>query len=140
MSNRSPLATAGEPATTQTPTGERAQCRDRTMRGDASRTARRETEEDDVPRHVCCENVAKTQKADRINKAGDDRQTDERSNKRSLIIQDAGSRVHEMSSHLLVRITRAIHKRTIIIFTFSFPRLELVRGDRSHVPAAWERL
>src|SRR5947209_1505830 len=101
MTNRSPLATAEKPATTHTPTGERAQCRDRTSRGDAGRTAGRKTKEDDVPRHVRGENVAETQKADRIHEAGDDRQTDERSNERRLIIDDAGSRVHEISSQLV---------------------------------------
>ena len=101
LSNRSPLATAGEPPTTRAPTGKRAQCCDRTSRGDARRTARGETKEDEVSRHVRCENVAETQKADRINQAGHDRQADQRSNKRSLIIHDALNRVHEISSHCL---------------------------------------
>src|SRR5712672_692882 len=103
MSNRSPLATIDKPSTTHTPAGERAQCRDRTSRRDARRTAGRETKEDDVSGHVRGENVAKAQKADRINEAGDDRQADERSNERRLIIHDAGSRVHEFSPALCGR-------------------------------------
>src|SRR5438128_6437002 len=101
MSHRSPLATADKPATTHTPTGERAQCRDRTSGGDARRAAGREPKEDDVPRHVRRENVAKTQKADRIDEAGDDRQPDERANERRLIVHNAGRRVHEISSQLV---------------------------------------
>src|SRR5258705_6830492 len=101
MSNRSPLATADQRAPTPPPTGERAQCGDRTSRGDARRTAGRETKKDNVPRHVRGENAAKTQKADRINEARDDRQPDECANERCLIIHDAGSGVHEISSQLV---------------------------------------
>src|SRR3984893_13903830 len=101
MSNRSPLATADHPATTHTSTSERAQCRDRTGRGDARSSAGREAKKDDVPRHVRSENAAKTQKADRINEAGDDRQPDERANERRRIIGDADSRVHAIFSQLV---------------------------------------
>src|SRR5258708_1560844 len=101
MSNRRPLAAADQPATTHTPTGERAKWGDRTRRVDARRTAGRETKKDNVPRHVRGENTAKTQKTDRINEARDDRQPDECANERRLIIHDAGSRVHEISSQLV---------------------------------------
>src|SRR5258705_6372905 len=121
MSNRSPLATADQPATTHTPTGERAQCGDRTSRVDARRTAGRETKKDNVPRHVRGENTAKTQKADCINEARDHPQPYERANERPLIIHDAGSRVHEISSQLVYgmrscsRLSRKLMPRSIAV-------------------------
>ena len=98
MTGRSPLPTAGKPPPTSTASDERAQCRDRTSRGNGWRATRRETKEDDVPGHVRCENVTKTQKADRIDETGHDRQPDERSNKRSLIIHDFVGCIHVLFS------------------------------------------